>query len=428
MSRIIITLLILIFLMLFLTRGEFSGRNNNLPVSMMSLGFTMIAAFLFGKILQRWKLPMITGYIAAGILIGPYLANLLSVEVVQKLQLIDYIAISLIALTAGGEFRYRVLKKQFNVIRGAIIWQIIIVMAAFVTLIFLFHNQIPFLKNQTTPAILGVGLLFGALATAKSPATTIAIITESKARGPFTDFVLGVTVFKDIIVVLLFSIVLSIAKPAILQENQIQLGYLFSVFADISLSLITGILAGFLILLYLKYVGKEKVIFLLGFVLLGIEVAHIFHLEVVLIFIMAGFFVQNFSDLGSSLIDGIESSSLPIYVIFFTIAGASLNLPIFINNWSLALLIVGLRLLSTYEGTYLGSKLTSASRDIQRFGWMGFVGQAGLTLGLALLVKQNIPGKIGLSISTLIIASIAINQLIGPILFRYSLIKVGEGR
>jgi Kef-type K+ transport system membrane component KefB len=426
MNRIIITILLLLLFMFFLTRLEPGESLQHLPESMMALGFALIVSYLFGKMLTRFKLPKITGYIIAGIAVGPYLLNMLSVPVVRNLQLIDSIALSLIALTAGGEFRYKKIRSQFRVIGSAILGQIIIVMTGFLIFITLYRNHITFLNNVSWQITVGVALLFGALSIATSPATTIAIITESKARGPFTDFVLAVTVLKDIVVVLLFSIVLSLAEPLILHTENIQLAYFLSVFFEIILSIIFGVIAGFLILLYLKYIGEQKVLFLLGFILLWIELSHMIHLEVILLFMVAGFFVQNFSDSGSELIESIEEGSLPIFVIFFTIAGASLNFPIFLQNYLLAILIVSLRLVTTYLGTFVGGRLTAASWEITQYGWMGFVGQAGLTLGLAVITRNNLPGPIGLGISTLIISSIAINQIIGPVLFRYAVVKVGE--
>ncbi|MEJ2634201.1 MAG: cation:proton antiporter [Calditrichia bacterium] len=426
MRRLLTVILLLIALMAFLTHIKFAGEDHLMSASMMALGFTLIAAYLIGKTVMRLQLPKITGYILAGILAGPYVTDLLSVPVVRNLQLIDNIALSLIALTAGGEFRYKTIKKQMKTIGSTILWQVIIVLLTFVIFIFLYQNHISFLAHKPLNVVLGVALIFGSLAIAKSPATTIAIITESRAKGKFTDFVLGVTVFKDIVVVLVFSIVISFAKPMILPETPLHFTYLFNVFLEIILSIIVGFAAGLLILFYLKYVGKQTVLFLLGFILLGIELSRMFHLEVILLFMVAGFFVQNFSNAGGKLISAIEGGSLPIFVIFFAIAGASLNFPVFLENWFLAVLIVGLRMLSTYEGTYIGARLTGGSREVQNYGWMGFIGQAGLTLGLAVLVKQNLPGIIGESIATLIIASIAINQIVGPVMFRYSLVKVGE--
>jgi Kef-type K+ transport system membrane component KefB len=340
--------------------------------------------------------------------------------------LIDNIALSLIALTAGGEFRYKVIKKQFNVINSAIFWQILIVMLLFFLFTIGYYPKISFLQNQTIMIVIGASLLFGALSIAKSPATTIAVIAETRAKGTFTDFVLGVTVFKDVVVVLIFSLAISIAKPLILGESQLQISYMISVFIEIFMSIIAGIIAGSIILAYLKYVREQKVLFLLGFIIFFIELSKMLHLELILLFMVAGFFVQNFSRSGPPLIEAIEEVSLPIFVTFFAIAGASLKFPVFLANWKLAIYIVTLRLLGTYLGTNIAGKLTKSGKLIQNYGWMGFVGQAGLTLGLATITLQKIPGPIGVGISTLIISSITMNQIIGPVLFKFALQKSGE--
>ena len=428
MKRLMVVIAFLVALMAFFTRIDFIGIDSLIAESMMALGFTLIVAYLVGKIVTRFQLPKITGYIVAGILVGPFIINLLSEPVVQNLQLIDSIALSLIALTAGGEFRYKTIKKQLKTIGNAILWKTIIVLLGFIIFFLLYRSQVNFLQDSSLGAVIGVGMILGALSVATSPATTIAVITETKAAGRFTDFVLGVTVLKDIVVVLIFSLALSIAKPMILGKSGLKADYIYFVFKEMLLSVGIGFVAGVLILLYLKYVDKQRTLFLLGFMLFGIEFARMVHAEIVLIFMVAGFFVQNFSDSGAKLIDAIEESSLPIFVIFFAIAGASLNFPLFLENWLLALILVGLRMLTTFQGTYLGGKLTGAPEIVNRYGWMGFIGQAGLSLGLSVLVTRNIPGAIGVNIRTLIISTIAINQIIGPILFRYSLSKAGEIR
>lgn len=426
MNRLFIVILILLFLMFFFTKINFIGDQHLMSESMMALGFTLITAYLIGKFFTRFQLPKLTGYIIAGILTGPYLINLLSSQVVQNLQLIDEIALSLIALTAGGEFRYKEIKPQMKNIIGAITGKIVLVLAGFVIIFSFLGNHINFLKDETIYATLGVGLIIGAISFATSPATVIGIIAETKAKGRFTDFVLGVTIFKDILVVLVFSIILSFSQPLISGESSIQLHYIINVLLELVISFAIGIATGALILFYIKFIDIERAFFLLGIILLGIEASKILHIKLVLVFMVAGFFVQNFSNSGAKLIEGIEKSSLTIYVVFFSIAGATLNLKIFIDNWFIAILIVILRLFTTYYGTYVGTKITNAPQEIQQYSWMGFIGQAGLSLGFAVMVTQNIPGAIGLNIKTLILSAIAINQIIGPVLFRLALIKVGE--
>jgi len=412
--------------MFLFTNIDFIGDQHLMSESMMALGFTLITAYLIGKFFTRFQLPKLTGYIVAGILTGPYLINLLSSSVVQNLQLIDEIALSLIALTAGGEFRYKEIRPQIKNIIGAITGKIVLVLAGFVIIFSFFGNHINFLKDETIYTTLGVGLIIGAISIATSPATVIGIIAETKAKGRFTDFVLGVTIFKDILVVLVFSIILSFSQPLISGESSLQLHFIINVLLELVISFAIGIAAGALILFYIKFIDIERAFFLLGIILLGIEASKILHIKLVLVFMVAGFFVQNFSNSGAKLIEGIEKSSLPIYVVFFSIAGATLNLKIFIDNWFIAILIVIFRLFTTYYGTYAGTKITNAPKEIQQYSWMGFIGQAGLSLGFAVMVTQNIPGAIGINIKTLILSAIAINQIIGPVLFRVALIKVGE--
>lgn len=428
MIRLVIIILCLALLMALLTGIDLTEKDHLMPESMMALGFTLIVAYLIGKLFMRFQMPKITGYIIAGIIAGPYLINLISKPVVQNLQLIDSIALSLIALTAGGEFRYKEIRPQMKTIGSAIFLKIILIFIGFISFFLIFGHKINFLGDASPAIILGTGLLIGAISVATSPATVIAVISETRAKGKYTDFVLGATVFKDIIVILLFSIILSISKPLVTNDASIHLDYVVSVILELLISIGVGVAAGALLLLYLKYVDKERTLFLLGFVLLGIETAKFLHMELVLVFMIAGFFVQNFSNAGGKLIEAIEGSSLPIYVIFFAIAGATLNLTLFLENWFIALFIVGIRLLMTFSGTYLGGKFTGASANINRYGWMGFVGQAGLSLGLSVMLMKTIPGPIGKNIATLIIASIAINQIIGPIMFRFSLMRAGDAK
>ena len=427
MIRLLSFILFFSLLMGLLTQVHLVHEDMIMSESMMALGFTLIIAYLLGLLISRFQMPKITGYIIAGIICGPYFINLLSVKTVTNLQLIDSIALSLIALTAGGEFRYKEIRPQIKTISSTILWKIIFIFVGFIVLSIIFAPKIDFFKDKSFYTVIGITLILAAISVATSPATVIAVITESKAKGRFTDFVLGVTVFKDIIVVLLFSISISIAEPLILAKSALHLEYLFNVILKLGLSILVGIAAGWLIILYLRFVDKQRILFLLGFILLGIELAQLFHLEIVLIFMVAGFFVQNFSENGPKLINAIEGSSLPIYVIFFAIAGANLDIPLFLSNWVIALALVFLRLITTYAGTYVGGKLTNAPAIVNNYGWMGFIGQAGLSLGLSVLVTQAIPGSIGIMIRTLIISTIAINQIIGPILLRFSLFKAGEG-
>ncbi len=421
---------IIIILALTATVQRIMPQQSALPGSeaILALGFILVAAYLFGKIIFNFRLPKITGYLLAGILFGPYFLNYVSQTIVIELRLIDNIALSLIALTAGGEFRIATIKTQWQLLARIISWQILIVFAGVTLGCMLLKPFIPLIAPQPFTIALGASLILGALAIAKSPATTIAIITETRARGPYTDVILGVTVAKDIIVVLVFAFILAFAKPLIVPGEDLHFQYLVKVLGEILQSLGTGLISGYLIYAYIRYVKAHLFLFLLGYILLIIELSAIIHIEIILVFMMAGFIVQNFSKQGDNLIHAIENNSLPIYVMFFAIAGASLNFQIFLDNWMFTLILVGLRMGTTQIGTWMGAQLSSANILIRKYGWLGFIGQAGVTLGLAIIVDRTIPGAIGENIKSIIIATIAINQILGPVLFRYGLGKTGEIR
>ena len=389
--------------------------------SVMLFGAVLLIAYLLGRFLAQFKLPKITGYLLVGIILGPDIAGFFSRQNITHLQLIDEIALSLIALTAGGEFVISRVREQLKLLLQVTIWQILIVIGGMVIVTLFLARYIDFLQGQTTNIILGVGLLLGVLAVAKSPATTIAIITETRSRGPFTNFILGITIFKDLIIVLLFAFILAFAEPLITASTEIHFNFVLMILQEILLSLSAGIFVGALLYLYIKFIGENTFLFLFGLILLMIEIAHMLHLELILIFMMAGFFVQNLTRFGHDLIETIEMSSLPVYVVFFALAGASLQFNVLMDNWFLTLIFVGARLLTTHLGTFIGARLSGGFPLIEKYGWMGFVGQAGLTLGLVSIIEKDIPAPFGVSIKTIIVAAIAINQILGPMLFRFAL-------
>lgn len=423
----IIVFIICLMVFTSLTRG-ITIDSSALPGAevIMTLGFVLLAAYLFGKSVSRFRLPKITGYLLAGIFLGPYFLNYLSHNVVEELKLIDDIALSLIALTAGGEFRLENARKRVKLLSNVIFWQILLVLIGVTFGIVLLGQWLTYFQQYQFSVILGTGLVFGSLAIAKSPATTIAIITETHSRGPLTDLILEVTVTKDIIVVLVFALMLALAEPLIIPEKTFQISYVIKVLIEIGISLVIGVIVGALLYLYMRYIKTQTFLFLMGIILLIIVFSRIVHLEIVLVFMMAGFMVQNFSQQGEKLIHAIETNSLPVYVTFFTLAGSSLNFDLFLKNWFLTLFIVSIRLGSTFMGTWVGTRLSGAARNIQKYSWMGFIGQAGVTLSLTIIVGRTISGEIGNFITTIMIAVIAINELIGPVLFRYALDKSGE--
>jgi Kef-type K+ transport system membrane component KefB len=166
-------------------------------------------------------------------------------------------------------------------------------------------------------------------------------------------------------------------------------------------------------------------IFILSVAFFTYQISHSYGYHPLLICLVAGFLVENFSPHGDRFIQAIEKTSLPVYVVFFAISGASLNLDAFESSWLLALVCVVWRLLLKFIGTYAGASVVKEERGVRNLSWAGFISQAGVALGLAILVEESLPHFRGIFLS-LVIAIIAINQIIGPVLLQKLLFKVQE--
>ncbi len=394
----------------------------------MLLGFLLLAAFVAGELAREMRLPRITGYLVIGVLFGPSVLRLLPQGTVSDFRLINDIALSLIALQAGGELRLARLRGRFGSIWTITLFQIVITMAGVTAVVYLGRDLLPFLSQQPVPVVLAVALMFGLVAVAKSPATTIAVITELRARGPLTDTVLSVSVLKDVLIMLLIAVVIPLALVMVDPERGFEFAQLQEISLAIIISLMLGSLVGWLMIVYLREVGVQPILFVLGMAFLVVELAHALHLQSessILIGMAAGFVVQNTSLHGPKLIDALEANSLPLYALFFAVAGADLHLAVIPGVWQVGLLIILARMGLIYVSTYLGAVSSGDLPVVRRYGWMGFLSKAGVTLGLANIIRLRFTDWGG-EVAAIIIAMIAVNQLIGPPLFRFSLVRARE--
>lgn len=420
-----IALVFIFILMLLLKSSVFFPFANAEKGTSFALGFILLFAFLFGKQICRLKLPQITGFIIAGILCGPYVLKFLNTNQVRDLQLLDGLALSLIALTAGGEMQIDRLRGQLKSLTSLVIFQTATIIIGFLLFGLVGRQFFPFFAELTFFQTLAASLLLGTLATATSPATTIAVITETRSKGKYTDLVLSVAVVKDFVVILLFALFLSLSKPIFFPEQGFDVGILSQIMREVGGSVVLGTVVGGGIMLYLKYIKREMTIFILSVAFFTYQISHSYGYHPLLICLVAGFLVENFSPHGDRFIQAIEKTSLPVYVVFFAISGASLNLDALRSSLLLALICVLWRGFLKFGGTYLGATVVKEERGVRTSGWAGFISQAGITLGLAILMEETFPHWKGAFLS-LVLAIIAINQIIGPVLLQKLLTKVME--
>lgn len=437
--RQITVIVLLLFGMIALYHFEQFAKEGFDPSAMLAFGFVVLASYAIGGLVGQIKLPHITGYLIAGLVFGPsvakvlagldlpapFRAGILNDQVLEQLSLFDSLAVALIALTAGGELKLDALKAGLGAISSILVAQIVSITAFVISFFWLISGAVPYIglpgaQGLSTTAAMAVGTMVASVSLATSPAATIAVIMESRAAGAMTRNVLSVVVLKDVIVVVLFAIALGFTAQH-LGVAAMQDGIGAYLLQHIVFSILFGaVVVGGLMALYIRYVNQELLIFVVGVVYLVSFIAERLGWDPVLVFLAAGFGVSNFSKTGHRLIETVERLSLPVYVVFFTLAGAKLHLDQLQQVALFALALVGVRVLAIYSGTKAGARFGKADAATQAFGWMGFVSQAGVSIILAAIIGNTF-GELGRSLETLIIGGVAINELIGPVMFKMGL-------
>jgi Kef-type K+ transport system membrane component KefB len=390
----------------------------------LALGYVLITAFIAGGLFKELRLPRLTGYIVAGVVVGPSLLGLVSTEMVESLQLVNGMAISLIALTAGNELELRAMRPLFRAIRWITLVGVLGTTLVLSLAVWLASPLLPFLGALPPLEALAVSLVLGVVMVAQSPAVVVALREELRADGPVTRTVLGVVVVADLVVIVLFAIVSTLAKAA-LGPGADPLATAQALGWEIVGSLGIGAVLGFLLALYLRKVGGGAWLFLLAATFAIAEIGQRLHFDPLLLALSAGVLVRNVTRAGDALAKELEVLSLPVYVLFFAVAGATLHLDALAIVGIPAALFVLVRGAGLYYGSRLGARLAGAPPAIQRYAGLGLLPQAGLALALALMFTKTFP-EFGAEASALTLGVVALNELLAPAAYRFGLVQAGE--
>ena len=386
------------------------------------LGFILVFGYYLARVLSAARLPSITSYILVGVLCGPFFLGLLSSDVIAGLQRLDDVALAIIALIAGGEMRLTMIRRRAGAFAGVITGQIVWSFALAIGVVALLRETMGFSLGGRTD-IIAVGLIFGLVTVARSPATTIGVVTEKRARGPLTELLVGVTVLLDVVVLLLAAIIVPAAETLVSGEA-FSMEFAGELAGQIAGSIAAGLFFGAVIRVYIKWVTDYLPLFLLGIGLIGSAVCHHYSLEPLLAFMIAGFYVENFSSVGDRLIRGLERSAFPVYVLFFALSGASIDLAALRQSWLVALVLVVARALAFYMGSLSAAVASPGVRPFRHTMWSGYLAQAGVTIGIAAIIARRF--RWGAEVETIVLAVVAINQLVGPVLLGHLLDRSGE--
>jgi Trk K+ transport system NAD-binding subunit/Kef-type K+ transport system membrane component KefB len=404
-----------------------------LLVYLASFGVVAVASGRIAGKFKRLRLPEITGFLVMGLIAGPEVLNLIPAEALPRLNFLNEIALAFIAFAVGSELFVSDLRRRMKSIFFLLVSQTVLVFILVGLGAFFILQLIPVLREQNLATQIALSMLIGTIAVATSPAASIAVINELRARGPFTQTSIGVTVVKDFVVIVLFSVVFTLAKTLV-YEVQLSSYFLVQVLAELAAAFGLSFVIWFLLrtILSIKGAWRIKKILVVGAGYLAYVLSTLIrtlsaqytnwelHVEPLLICILGSFLITNFSIYRNDLTKILKEIGPYVYVIFFTLTGARISLGIISTLWYITLMLFGVRIISMMIAGYTGSLVAGDTPRMVRLSWMPYITQAGISLGLATLIGSEF-SEWGESITTILISVIVLNEIVGPPLFKWAL-------
>ncbi|MEA1894410.1 MAG: cation:proton antiporter [Euryarchaeota archaeon] len=390
------------------------------------VGIIIVVGFFGGLASAKLKFPMITGYIIIGVLLSPSLLNIIPRETVGELDIITNVALGIIAYLIGGSLHWADLQKLAKRITWIVPFEslgswflVTLVLASMGSLI---------IPNETFwQTYFPLAFIIGAVSCATAPAATMAIVSEYRAKGPFTTTLLAVVGLDDAIAVIAFAIASGISQPLVNSAGSISFYHMLDTpFLHIVESISIGIVFA-IVLMYMIRLARTRELLLVvvfGMIMLCTGVSTCLGLSSILANMVAGFIIVNMVKRREIFIV-IEEIENVVYVMFFVLAGLHFDLSVMKFAGILALLIVLARCLGKYTGARVGARISHAPDNVKKYLGLALLPKAGVTVGLVLLASIQFP-TFGVLMLNAVLASTIINELIAPPLTKYAIFKSGE--
>lgn len=418
-------LLVLIAVLSFAGRSFAPG--GTIPAgsgSVLAFGFLLLAAVQTGHVFHGLRLPHLTGFILCGAIFGPEVLGLLTRDMVGDLALVKKVAVGLIALNAGCELNVRALRPRLKSIgavsAGGLFCAAILLFGLFAWL----THRLPFTREMTETQKLAVALVCANVLAALSPAVVMGIISETRAKGPLTELALSIVVLADLVIVVSFSLTGSIVGRVFPDAGHA--GGLGGLLAHVFGSIGAGLAIGAVFALYIKRVGTRVGLFVFGVMFVVAEAGGALHLDPLLTGLAAGLFLENVSPVsGHEVIRLTHAAAMPTFAVFFAVVGAEVHLHMFFGVVGWAALAALVRGIGLTIGARLGGRASGLEPDLVRRIPFGMYPQAGIAIGLANLVREQFQpwGEVA---SMLLLGTIVVNEMVGPVLFRLALVRANE--
>ena len=382
----------------------------------LKISIIILVGLLGGRIAKKFGLPSVSGYIVAGLLLGPSFIDLVSNEGLNSLGFITDIALAAIAFSIGNEFLLSDMKKVGNKIFLLTIAEVIgALVIVFMTMYFLFNQSFEF------------SIVIASMSAATAPAGIVMVIRELRADGPLVKTILPVVALDDALGIMVFSVALSIAK----MTSGLADFTLIQIVSDPLIEIFGSLLLGFLLGLGLTYLankakGRDELLKIsLAFILAAVGAANFFNMSPLLTAMMMGGTLVNLMHNSKRVFDNINSFTPPINLLFFTLAGMSLDLKILASVGMLGVGYILARAMGKVLGAGVGAKALGESETIQKYLGLSLLTQGGISIGLSVIVRNELP-QFSQSIVTVILFSVLVFEILGPILAKIAITKAGE--
>ena len=380
----------------------------------INLALMIFFGMLLGRLVKKIKLPNVTGYLLAGLLLGPSVLGILNENFLTEATIISDAALGFIAFSIGNEFKVSYFKRV-----GATP----IIIAVFESL---------FAVVFVTAALMLAGcdttfsLVLGSIAAATAPAATIMVIKQYKARGPVTETLLSVVAIDDATALIMYSISMAIAT-AIKGSGAKTSELILTPVIEIGGALVVGAILGFLFLLPLKHFKKDgnRLSIIIAFIFVGLGLSELCGFSSLLLCMSMGAIVANFSHDVSHIMKLSDRITPPIFMLFFVASGAELKLSVLPAVGLAGVIYIIVRVIGKMFGASLGAIISRADKKIRKYLGPALIPQAGVAIGLSLAASSAFP-EYGTEIRTIILCGTLIYELVGPVVSKTCLKKAGE--
>lgn len=393
------------------------GITSPVSITIISIAIMLFAGFLLTRLTKLIKLPNVTAYIVAGILIGPYCLNLIPTNFVTNTSFLADVSLAFIAFSTGEFFRFDTLKKNGGKVVIITVFEALLAsILIFIVSYFVMHLTLPF------------SIVLGALAAATAPASTMMTIRQTNSKGDFVDTLLQVVALDDVVGLIAYSVAISIAIASIAGSFSF-----ISVIKPILINLaalVIGGLFGFLMKLLMpkKRSKDNRLIISIALLFTYCGLCSLVDVSPLLgCMCMSTIYINITND--DKLFKQLNYFTPPILLLFFVRSGVSFDLKALVSSSSIGsvpIIVIGVvyffvRIIGKYVGAYLGSLIVKKDKKVRNYLGLALIPQAGVAIGLAAMGARTIGGEVGAALETIILASSVLYELIGPACAKLSL-------